>query len=97
MKYQIRKDKKKRSLVQKNELKRLFLKYCMRNEDSSINWKHSLRLSKLSSNSSKIRVKNRCIYSNRSRGVYRHFRLSRIVLRDLGSLGQINGLKKSSW
>ena len=35
-----------------------------------------------------------CLASNRSRGVFRLFKLSRIKLRELGSLGQIPGFRQ---
>ncbi len=56
-----------------------------------------LKLARLPRNSSPNRVRNRCELTGRSRGYYRKFRLSRIALRELGSLGQIPGLTKSSW
>ena len=39
-------------------------------------------------------VRNVCLESSRSRGVFRHFRISRIKLRELGSLGYLPGLRK---
>ena len=56
-----------------------------------------LKLAQLPRNSSPNRVRNRCELTGRSRGYYRKFQLSRIALRELGSLGQIPGLTKSSW
>lgn len=56
-----------------------------------------LKLAELPRNSSATRIRNRCELSGRPRGYYRKFRLSRIALRDLGSVGQIPGLSKSSW
>jgi small subunit ribosomal protein S14 len=56
-----------------------------------------LKLAELPRNSAKIRVRNRCEVSGRPRGYYRKLKLSRIALRQLGNLGQIPGLVKSSW
>ncbi|MDJ0948209.1 MAG: 30S ribosomal protein S14 [Alphaproteobacteria bacterium] len=56
-----------------------------------------LKLAELPRNSSPVRIRNRCALSGRPRGVYRHFQLSRIALRDLASKGQIPGMVKSSW
>jgi small subunit ribosomal protein S14 len=39
----------------------------------------------------------RCQISGRDRGVYRKFRISRIVLRKLALEGKIPGMRKSSW
>jgi small subunit ribosomal protein S14 len=39
----------------------------------------------------------RCEISGRPRGVYRKFRVSRIVLRELALKGMVPGMKKASW
>ncbi|QOI99036.1 MAG: type Z 30S ribosomal protein S14 [Phycisphaeraceae bacterium] len=39
----------------------------------------------------------RCELTGRARGVYRKFRLSRIMLRKLALEGKIPGMRKSSW
>ena len=56
-----------------------------------------LKLAELPRNSAPSRVRNRCQLTGRPRGYYRKFRLSRIALRELGSVGQVPGLSKSSW
>ena len=56
-----------------------------------------LKLSKIPRNASKVRIRNRCVLTGRSRGVYRKFKLSRIVFRELASIGHIPGITKSSW
>ena len=43
------------------------------------------------------RVVRRCQLSGRARGVYRKFRISRIVLRKLALEGKIPGMRKASW
>jgi len=48
-------------------------------------------------NSTPARVRNRCEVTGRPRAFYRKFRVSRIALRDLASVGQIPGMVKSSW
>ena len=55
------------------------------------------RLQKLPRNSLSIRQRNRCIITGRSRGYFRHFGVSRHVLREMGHDGLIPGLIKSSW
>lgn len=55
------------------------------------------KLDQLPRNSSRVRVRNRCVMTGRSRAYYRKFGLSRIAIRDLGLSGQIAGLKKASW
>jgi small subunit ribosomal protein S14 len=56
-----------------------------------------LKLAQLPRNSSPNRVRLRCELTGRSRGNYRKFKLCRMQLRDLASLGQIPGMVKSSW
>ena len=56
-----------------------------------------LKLAELPRNSSPTRIRNRCEVTGRPRGVYRKLKMSRIALRELGSLGLIPGLVKSSW
>ena len=43
------------------------------------------------------RKRNRCQITGRSRGVYRKFGVSRIVLRELALRGLIPGMRKASW
>ena len=57
----------------------------------------SLKLAQLPRNGSAVRVRLRCELTGRSRGNYRKFKLSRVVLRDLASAGQIPGMTKASW
>lgn len=99
MKARVLKDKKKRELFCKHEKKRLVFKSIVRDEKlpDMIRWKASLKLARLPKNSSKVRVRNRCVITGRSRSVSRHSRISRIVLRDLASMGLMNGISKSSW
>jgi len=39
----------------------------------------------------------RCEITGRPRGVYRKFRISRIMLRELAHKGMIPGMRKASW
>jgi ribosomal protein S14 len=43
------------------------------------------------------KIKNKCLFSGRNRSVLKKFKLSRMFLKNLGLMGYINGLKKSSW
>lgn len=43
------------------------------------------------------RVVRRCELTGRARGVYRKFRVSRIMLRKLALEGKVPGMRKSSW
>jgi small subunit ribosomal protein S14 len=55
------------------------------------------KLQKMPRNASKVRVRNRCALTGRSRGFLRKFGISRIALRDKALEGQIPGVVKSSW
>jgi len=95
----IEKNKKRAALAQQYAEKRAALKATIKNQDTPIEerFKASLKLAELPRNSAKIRVRNRCEVSGRPRGYYRKLKLSRIALRQLGNLGMIPGLVKSSW
>ena len=54
-------------------------------------------LSLLPKNSSKNRLRNRCLITGRPRGFIRQFGISRIVFREMASQGLIPGVKKASW
>ena len=56
-----------------------------------------LKMAELPRNANATRVRNRCELTGRSRAYYRKFRLSRIMLREMGNKGLIPGLTKSSW
>jgi len=43
------------------------------------------------------RSQTRCQITGRSRGVYRKFRVSRIMLRKLALEGKVPGMRKASW
>ena len=55
-----------------------------------------LKMAELPRNGNPTRIRNRCELTGRSRGYYRKFRLSRIMLREMGNKGLIPGLTKSS-
>ena len=46
---------------------------------------------------SKVKITQRCILTNRSRGVYRSHLISRNIFRDLLQFGIIPGYKKAVW
>ena len=57
----------------------------------------TLKLAELPRNSAKVRFRNRCRITGRSRSVSRKFGVSRVELRQMASFGEIPGLVKSSW
>ena len=95
----IQKDLKRRRLVNKYANKRAALRAIIQDKNASQEdrFNATLKLAELPKNSAKIRTRNRCALTGRPRGYHRKFKLSRNLVRELGSLGQIPGLTKSSW
>ena len=95
----IEKNKKRVALSKQYAEKRAALKKLSKDQDVSMEerFKAQLKLAELPRNSAKVRIRNRCEVSGRPRGYYRKLKMSRIALRQLGNLGQIPGLVKSSW
>jgi small subunit ribosomal protein S14 len=95
----VEKNKKRAKMAKQLAPKRARLKAIIMNRESSPEerFEASLRLAEVPRNSAKNRVRLRCELTGRSRGNYRKFKLSRNKLRELGNLGQIPGLVKSSW
>ncbi len=56
-----------------------------------------LKLAAMPRTSSATRIRNRCMITGRSRGVYRKFNISRIMLREMAAEGLIPGVRKASW
>ncbi|MEN8236735.1 MAG: 30S ribosomal protein S14 [Pseudomonadota bacterium] len=92
-------NKRRERLAERFRSRRLELKIQLRDESLSPEdrFKAQMKLSELPRNSSRTRVRNRCLLSGRPRGTYRKFKLSRIALRDLASNGKIPGMTKASW
>jgi len=99
----------KKSTVNRNEMvRRLVKQYAAKREalkaianDQNIpleeRFAARLKLAELPRNSSKTRIRNRCVLTGRPRGYYRKLQMSRIALRELSNAGQIPGMVKSSW
>ncbi len=45
----------------------------------------------------KVRAYTRCTFCGRPRAVYRKFGICRICLRERAHIGEIPGMRKSSW
>jgi small subunit ribosomal protein S14 len=95
----IEKNNKRKQMVKQTAAKRARLKAIAKDQKLSLEDRFAaqLKLAELPRNSSPTRVRNRCEVSGRPRGYYRKLRMSRIALRELGNLGQVPGLVKSSW
>lgn len=95
----VEKNEQRRRMVDRYKAKREQLKNVVmdRSADPEERFEATLKLAQLPRNSSKTRIRNRCVLTGRPRAYYRKFGLSRIALRDLASQGQIPGCVKSSW
>ena len=95
----VEREKKRQKLVAQYAAKRAALKTVVADQTVSmeVRFKANLKLAELPRNSSATRLHNRCELTGRPRGFYRKLKLSRIMLRELSSFGQIPGMVKSSW
>ncbi|WP_029075460.1 30S ribosomal protein S14 [Kaistia adipata] len=95
----IEKNNRRRKLAAQYAAKRTKLKAVANDESLPLEerFQARLKLAELPRNASATRIRNRCEVTGRPRGVYRKLKMSRIALRELGSLGLIPGLVKSSW
>ncbi len=95
----IKRDLKRRKLYMKYESKRILYKALANdcNLDQDLRFLCTQKLNQLPRNSSKVRIKNRCIITGRGHSVYQFCRISRIKFRDLANQGLIQGCVKASW
>jgi small subunit ribosomal protein S14 len=95
----IEKNKRRTRMAQRFMAKRTRLKAIAndKNLPQEERFAARLKLAELPRNSAPSRIRNRCELTGRPRGTYRKFKLSRIALRALASIGQIPGMVKSSW
>ena len=95
----VQKNNRRRRMVAAKLSTRTALKETIMNREAPAEerFKAMIKLSEMPRNSAKIRIRNRCELTGRSRAYYRKFQLSRITFRDLASHGMIPGVVKSSW
>jgi len=95
----IERELKRQKLVDQYAAKRAALKAIINDQSKSVEerFKATLKLASLPRNSSATRLHNRCQLTGRPHAYYRKLKISRIMLRELGSNGEIPGRVKSSW
>ena len=95
----VEKNNRRRKLADQYAAKRAALKAIIMDRSKPIEerFKATLKLAEMPRNSAKVRIRNRCEVSGRPRAYYRKLKMSRIALRELGSLGRVPGIVKSSW
>ncbi|WP_376088190.1 30S ribosomal protein S14 [Roseomonas sp. CCTCC AB2023176] len=95
----VEKNNRRARLAKTHAPKRAALKKVIMNRELPVEdrFEATIRLAQLPRNGAKNRVRLRCALTGRPRGNYRKFQLSRNMLRELASSGQIPGLTKASW
>ena len=95
----VNREVKRAKLVKQYASRRATLKAVIEDQTKPMEerFKATLKLASLPRNSSATRIHNRCQLTGRPHAYYRKLKLSRIMLRELASFGQIPGMVKSSW
>jgi len=95
----IEKNKTRRKLTARYAARRAVLKRLImdKNTPAEERFRAVVKLAEMPRNGAKIRIRNRCALTGRARGYHRKFGLSRLMLRELASKGQIPGVTKASW
>ena len=95
----VNREVKRAKLVKQHASKRAALKAVINDQAKPVEerFKATLKLAEMPRNSSATRIHNRCQLTGRPHAFYRKLKLSRIMLRELASFGQIPGMVKSSW
>nr|YP_008965719.1 chloroplast 30S ribosomal protein S14 [Porphyridium purpureum]ATJ02917.1 30S ribosomal protein S14 [Porphyridium purpureum]BAO23695.1 chloroplast 30S ribosomal protein S14 [Porphyridium purpureum] len=94
----IERETKRIKLEKRYSQKREQIKIAMKIADTfELKLELQAKLQKLPLNSAKVRIRNRCWVTGRSRGYFRDFGLSRHVLREMAHEGLLPGVTKSSW
>jgi small subunit ribosomal protein S14 len=95
----IEKNNRRRKMVANAAAKRKALKAVIMDQSKPLDerFQAQLKLAAMPRNTAKTRIRNRCEVTGRPRAYYRKLGMSRIALRELGSLGLVPGLVKSSW
>ena len=99
MKKQFGKDRRNRKYYKKLELNRFILQQISENSNflKTIQWNARSRTNNISSASSKVKFQNRCTHTINKKVFHKFSKLSRTMFFKLAKLGQISGLRKSSW
>jgi ribosomal protein S14 len=94
-----KRDQIRRLLSTTFEIQRIILQSIIHNRNLRLISRYAAlyNLQKLKTNTSFTKIRNRCVFSGRSKGVYRFCKLSRIAFRSLASGGFLAGIKKASW
>lgn len=98
----------KKSMIQREKKReKLVLQYSEKRQSILLEFKRAdnfmeqmeihKKIQKLPRNSSRIRLRNRCWKTGRSRGIYRDFGLCRHIIREMAHNCSLPGVRKASW
>ena len=92
-------DQYRRELYKTYEETRLVLKAISKDLKLPLEIRHeaNLRLAELPRNSSRTRIRDRCILTGRGRGVVTKSKVSRQVFRRLASKGILSNMQRACW
>nr|YP_009646625.1 ribosomal protein S14 [Picocystis salinarum]QBX98541.1 ribosomal protein S14 [Picocystis salinarum] len=96
MHHALRRDRRRRRALRRTEVTRLVWKTLRLTGPGPSALRAQDALSTLGGAGSAGRLRNRCLWTGRGRGVLRAFRLSRMALRDLAARGWLPGLHRAS-
>ncbi|HEX4260864.1 MAG TPA: 30S ribosomal protein S14 [Acetobacteraceae bacterium] len=87
------------ALIKRERAKRAALKSVVMDRESPVEarFEATIKLAQLPRNGAANRWRLRCELTGRARANYRKFKVSRIMLRELASTGQLPGVVKASW
>ena len=94
-----RRDQKRREMFAEYEQKRGRLRMLSKCDilPSAVRKQAAAELAELPKDSSITRVRNRCVLTDRGRGVIGRFRISRIMFKYYAEKGLIPGVQRSQW
>ncbi|MDT7952428.1 MAG: 30S ribosomal protein S14 [Acetobacteraceae bacterium] len=95
----VNRNEKRRYMAARDKAKRAELKAQVMDRSVPVEerFEATIKLAQLPRNGASNRVRLRCALTGRARGNYRKFKLSRNMLRQLASSGQLPGVVKASW
>ncbi len=95
----VNRNDKRQYMATRDKAKRAELKAQVMDRSAPVEdrFEATLKLAQLPRNGAAVRVRLRCALTGRARGNYRKFKLSRNMLRQLASSGQLPGMVKASW
>lgn len=94
-----RRDQKRRAMFAEYEQKRGRLRMLSKCDilPSAVRKQAATELAKLPKDSSITRIRNRCVLTDRGRGLVGRFRISRIMFKFYAEKGLIPGVQRSQW